>query len=217
MPDNPKTNFTVIRGSASVNVNYDEDGKTLMFFAKDVRGCLVWPSVNHPGYYAIFALKQLINDNGKFPLVLLYEESNTKVSQLFRNCFLNARRYECREFYADKRRENEEIINLFQEVARFHANMQIDLLPARMVKNMEFGLNLIQEWHEAVALDLPADSVLALQLKSMTAESIGDDKYYAVDGLRYVVASLESAPWQAPQYFVMPGKPSPRADARGWT
>ena len=80
--------YKVMRTGSSVSVTKRrEDGKEEIFFCRDVRGVLVWPVGEFPGYAAVFALRDQMNDHGKFPLVLLGEVVESNPGELFKELF----------------------------------------------------------------------------------------------------------------------------------
>lgn len=211
--------YSVMRTSQSVNLTIRSRGKSdELVLCRDVRGALVYPGIKSPGYAGIFALRNYMNEKGKFPLKLLREVSDGNPGKLFKKLFNAAQQLVCRTFYADMRKEKLDLWNLFNDYARHHAHINITLEPAPFIRNVDFGLGLVSEYVSNGGVEVGEGTLLHDQLSTLTEEDLGpefEDSYFAVNALRYVVGSLESEPWRAPNLF--PRGRSRYKNSKGWT
>ena len=193
-----------------------------MFFAGDIRGTLVWPTPESPGYYCILAQQTHINESGKLPIVLLTEYEALLPKQIFQQLQKDSRKYSCEKFYNDFKKENEDLRTLFYDFCRYQRVENIELLKAPLVGKLHIGVALIQEWVGDKAIKIP-DSTLRKQLSNMEIEHLQEkpEKFYAVNALQFLIASIEKEPWQAPMSFSLDqgayARHQEKADARGWT
>lgn len=65
--------------------------------------------------------------------------------------------------------------------------------PAPAAEDFRMGLSFIERWHNNGLLLLPETSLAGCQLRAFTHESFTEpvEKFYAINGLRYVVAAFE--------------------------
>lgn len=206
--------ITATRQGSYIKVTIEEDKKAdVCFFCKDIRGALVWATSHSPNYYCVFAQKDEVNPQGKSPLLLLSEGEAELPRDLFQKLVKDARRYACGQFYVGFDRKNWEFVNLFRDFCQYQRIPNIELTKAPLIENFNLGVALIKEW--AKALEVPESSILRNQLKDMEMSDVDDkpeERFYAVNALRFIVASL---PWQAPGAFEV--RRSPPADSGGWT
>ena len=197
------------------------DGKQTTFFCRDIRGALVWPTLNSPGYYCIFAQRNDSTPQGKLPLQLLGETVEELPKHIFQNLMKDAKRLGCYEFYNDYQDGNEELIRAFYEYSRYQRNANIKFTKAPFSKSFHIGILLIKEWVKNNALNIPNNTILRDQLKNIDTADLTEkpeEKFFAVNALRFIVATVEKADWQR-GYFVVPDpqRAKEKADAKGWT
>lgn len=212
-------NYSVMRNDQSVDVTIKQHGKCdEMFYCRDIRGALVFPGIKSPGYAGAYALRDYMNEGGKFPLKLIHEVSDKNPGQLFKKLFSLSQKFSCRLFYVDMRRENLDLLSLFNDYARHHAGTNITLEPAPFIKKVDFGLSIVQEYISAGdSIQVDEGTILYDQLSTLTEEDLGpefEDNYCAVNALRYIVGSLEAEPWRAQNFFPKGRKAT---NSGGWT
>ncbi len=206
--------ITATRQGTYIQATIKDDKKAdVCFFCRDIRGALTWATSRSPNYYCIFAQKNEVNPQGKSPLLLLAEGEAGLPRDLFQRLAKDARRYACGQFYVDFDRKNQELVNLFYDYCQYQRIPNIELTKAPLIENFSLGVALIREWSNA--LEIPQGTILRNQLKDMEMSDVDDkpeERFYAVNALRFIVASL---PWQAPGAFQR--QKSPRSDPGGWT
>jgi hypothetical protein len=195
--------FRVMRTGTSVTVTEEKrNGDRTMRYAGDVQGSFIWPTPLTPAYGLIMA-QLSFHEKGKFPLVLLKEISDRRPTHFFKELFHQAQGLSCRDFYAEilGPPENRDLVSMFNDHARYHSQVSINLKPAP--KNWEFAFPLIEEWTEADALEVQENTILAAQLERAGQEDLGnaEQTLFAVKALSFLVSSVEQEPWSAPNFF----------------
>jgi len=210
-----RTNFDM-----SVTVK-KPDGKQTTFVCRDIRGALVWPTLNSPGYYCIFAQRNDPTPQGKLPLQLLGEASLELPKQIFQKLMQDAKRLGCYEFYNDYQDGNEELIRAFYEYSRYQQNSNIKFTKAPFSKSFHIGILLIKEWAKNNTLNIPNNTILRDQLKNIDTADLSDkpeEKFFAVNALRFIVATVEKADWHRGHVVISdPQREKERGDPGGWT
>ena len=85
------------------------------------------------------------------------------------------------------------------------------------VKNFGFGLGLAREWAADDALEVPEGTTLRAQLSEISSENLDsgvEERFYAINALRYIIASVEKSPWEPPVFTF---RAHEKRDPRGWT
>ena len=196
----------------------------VIFFAKDIRGALVWPTIESPGYYCIVAQRTQLNQRAKLPLVLLTEFEASLPKQLFHQLKKDAKKYACGQFYNQVKKENADLRELFYEFCRYQGIINIELLNPPLVGKLHIGAALIIEWITDKALDLTQASILLNQVRMMEVPDLQhkpEEAFFAINALQMLIVSLEKEPWIAPPNFGMDqgaaARSREKADPGGWT
>ena len=87
-------------GFISVIIKKSEKEKT-SFFAKGVKGSLLWPTINAPGYLCVVAQRTGVNEHGKCPLFLIEEAIEQLSKDLFEKLVSCRKRLSCGIFFND--------------------------------------------------------------------------------------------------------------------
>ena len=98
------------------------------------------------------------------------------------------------------------------------------MVKAPLVGKFHLGARLINEWLQDDALQIPKGTILYKQLKEMQvghATEKPEEKYFAVNALQFIAASVERQPWRGVGAGVMDQQAYQRsrekADPGGWT
>ena len=198
--------------------------KQTSFFCHDIKGSLVWPTANSPAYYCIIGQSKNINRKGKLPLIFLGERARELPKDIFKLLKKDSRRLACFEFFNDLLKENRDLITLFYDFCRYQRINNISLTKAPLVGKFHLGARLLNEWINDNALQIPKGTILYKQLKQMQvphAEVKPEEKFFAVNALQFIIASVERQPWRGVGVGVMDQqayiRSRERADPVGWT
>jgi len=219
-----KDTFATRQGSY-IKVTIKEAGKPdSMFFAKDIRGALVWPTAEAPGYYCILAQRTNLNEKGKLPLVFLTEFQSNLPKETFQQLKKDALKYACGQFYNDFKKENGDYRELFYDFCRYQRIANIELIKAPLSGKIHIGAALITQWILDKALEIKDSTTLLNQVKMMQVSDLQqkpEDKFFAVNALQMLIVSLEKEPWTAPLSFGLDqgayARSREKADPGGWT
>jgi len=173
-----------------------------------IRGGITWPSINAPGYYCIFGLKDEPTLTDKYPLELLAEGDAQLPEKFAEKVVLSAKRLHCEKLFVDLRDENKGHEDSLYNFVRKHKIEGIRLSDSSEFDDPERGSLLIKQWHHDKALVIKEGTILSEQLKKMERDSLKDERFYAVMALIRVLASFEFYPWH---------KPSRRAPSIGFS
>lgn len=191
----------------------------ISFFVKEIRGSLLWPTVNTPGYLCVMGQKTGINVYGKCPLFLIEEAVEQLSKDLFEKLIEFRKRFSCRQFYNDFKPENQSIKRLFYHHCRYERVPSIELTRAPLVENFNLRMDLVREWVKNEGLEVPEGTILCDQLERMSPGDLSEkpeERFFAVNTLSYILASLErDGSWRAPEFVER--KRSARGDPGGWT
>jgi len=217
--------INVQREGSYINVTIKTDKEKIGFFCKDIRGALVWPTVDSPGYYAIFCQKVDVNPQGKSPLLLLSEGQEELPKDLFQRLVKDAKRLACGQFYTDFKKEDEGVRTLFGEFCRYQRVFGIQLTRSPLLESPHLCILILKEWLRDKAIEIPKETTLHSQLGKISAEDLKELKgeFFAVEALRLLVGSLEGGLWQANEFdeFIdidsARRRHRDRKDPRGWT
>ncbi len=212
-------NISVKNDGWGISVITKTDKGQTVFFCRDIRGALVWPTLNSPGYYCIFAQRNDATSQGKLPLHFLGEVAAELPKQVFQKLVEHSKKLACREFYHDYQEQNEELIRAFYEYCRYQRISNIQFTRAAFAKSFHIGISLIKEWAKDNALKVPEGTILRDQLKDIGTVDLTEkpeEKFFAVNALRLLIGSFEKNPQQPPSFF---GKQRDREkrDPGGWT
>lgn len=213
-----------IRKANSIMVVLSVNGKQTTLFCHDIKGSLVWPTANSPAYYCIIGQRKEINRKGKLPLIFLGERQAELPKGIFKMLKKDSKRLACHEFYNDLLKENADLITLFYDFCRYQRIENISLVKAPLVGKFHIGARLINEWINDDALQIPKGTILHNQLGKMQGSHLEEkpqEKFYAVNALQFIAASVESQPWRGVGAGVMDQqayiRSREKADPMGWT
>jgi hypothetical protein len=209
--------ITVKREGTFCSYIKDEGDVKTVYPCRDIRGAMVWPTLTSPAYFCIFAQQNDLNLHGKLPLVLLSEGEDILPHKFFRDMIAKAKQYWCRHFYVDLQKENREPMTVFNNICRYGRVTYVELKRAPLVKNFGFGLGLAREWAADDALEVPEGTTLRAQLSEISSENLDsgvEERFYAINALRYIIASVEKSPWEPPVFTF---RAHEKRDPRGWT
>lgn len=197
------------------------------------RGCRVglsWPSPdNTGGYYCIVAQgdKKLIAGQipmrmklitGQYPLKVIAEEKGIGLNLLFDKLFNDMGIYGCIEICTDMATKYETFCRALDDYHRKkRPRQELRLKEAPYCTNFLHGVELIKKWmREIKGLDIPRESVIHSQLREIKESDLyGTEsrKFFAIDGLRYVLGEFEVSDVPERRKNVVEKGISPRA----WT
>ena len=206
-----------LRTGSSITIQLKSDE---IFFAKEIKGALVWPTAKNPGYYCILCQKEQFNDMGKCPLVLLQERAEQQPMELFKTMLTDAQDFSTHDWIVDLRSENRDYLTLFNEFSRYHQTNYISLNRARFPGHFERATGLIRDW--AGSLEI-SKGIMQGQLGRVTADDLARDadSFFAIKVLCFLISDLEATPWRTQNFGqggVSPGgRNADRKDPRGWS
>ena len=190
-PDNPITHAIYSnRGGIEIVHEGDQDDN---FIVETVRGGILWPAVESPGYFCILGQRPTFNDFKKKPLVLLAEHSTDLPQKLIETITIETRRMMCRDIFCDF---NEHTFQFQEDLYRHIKKFGIVgvNLNGPYLADWINGILSAQQWMSEDALELPRGTVLRDQLSGMKFEDRDPTRrgpFYAVDALRCVLGSFE--------------------------
>jgi hypothetical protein len=169
---------------------------------RSVRCGLAAPSGSNPGgYFCLVGQAQRRLVTGHRALILLEDFSFQTTFQLLQTIFDRMGLYQAVEVWTDFSSSNHsfiEQIDLFWRQERF--SQEFVLRPAPYADNFIQGERIIAKWLREIkgGLTLPKDSVVRAQLREIKVDDLrirgyAAEKFWAINGLRYVLASFEAA------------------------
>jgi len=166
-----------------------------IFFATEIKGCLIWPTATAPGYCCIFAQKEQFDKKGKCPLVLLQERTEEQPMELFKAMLNDSQDFSCSDWIVDLRRENRDYLNLFNEFSRFHQSSYITLSRAKFPGHFERSIGLVKNWASSLEI---GEGTMKSQLAKVTIDDLTQnaDVFFALKALSFLISDLESEPWR---------------------
>lgn len=184
-------------------VKYDalEGGTRISLKLADVRGGLAWATNKSSFYYCIVAQewidKRYYNADPNFYLLVEREIKGLDIDERFNLVVDDACLYLC-DFFADRSPIHEAELNTFYDFWSKHNYRYGNLLPAPYVDNFRLGVEIIKSWVSARRLIIPENTLILDQLSRITENDLSDPdvmkRFFAVDGLRHVVASFKRDP-----------------------
>jgi len=163
-----------------------------------MRAGISWASANTPGYYCIFGLKKESNLEDKKPIVLLAEGQHHPMEKFFERLTLNANTLYCERLFANI--ENNK--GFEDSLRKFVLERKIDNirpLDSSQFEDFQHGAALISQWKTDHALEIPENTILGKQIRTMTPEDLRDkpeERFYAVMALIRVLGSFVYYPWR---------------------
>lgn len=186
--------------SISVILPEKEQDNFKIFYCLDIRGVIVWPEIDVPGYIAIYALKNQMGTTGKFNVRLIDEFEDVNPTKLLKAMFSMSRMYKASIFYADMgQKRNIDFVQMFNDFSRFQRDGNIALQPAPFVRQFDSGMAILNEYIDLGALELSGLSLIYKQLDEVNSKGLTNseiDKIFnAIHGLVYILGSVEKDPW----------------------
>ena len=167
----------------------------------DRRAALAWPSVQHPGYFAIYGqLDRYDPVAQRFPLVLLSEASIADTRHFFTRLMGDTRKFGCTRAYLDLSEKTETVARSLARFIRETDDIKCDFpfTDASEFASFEKSYPLIDQYLQQDTLDLPEDSQIKLELRSIRKpqlkrhDGIGpEDLYPAIAALNYIVSAFD--------------------------
>jgi len=134
----------------------------------------------------------------KKPLVLLAEGQHHPIEKFFERMTLSAKTLYCKRLFA-----NTENNKGFEEsLLKFVRERKIDNIrpwDSSQFEDFQHGVALISQYKTDHALEIPENTILGKQVRTMTPEDLKDkpeERFYAVMALIRVLGSFEYYPWQ---------------------
>ncbi len=177
-------------GGIEIVHKYDQEDN---FIVETVRGGIMWPGKESPGYMCILGQRPKYNKFRKKPLVLLAEHSIGLPQKMIETICAETRRLMCRELFCDF---NERTYQFQEDLDRHLKKFGFGkvTLDTPYLVDWINGILLAQQWTSMKALELTDGSILKNQLKGMKFEDRDQarrDPLFAVDALRCVLGSFE--------------------------
>lgn len=193
-----------------------DNGVKIQIALIDIRGVIIPPTETSPGYYLYFGMKKKPNEYGKMPIMFLAEkvQDESQTFALFvRDLFDDASRLKASTIYIEQLREKKNTGGFYRyvwEYRRIH-NLPCTIRPAISVKDVEYGLSLLQEWSREKAIIKPAyvDTMFKEQLTSsngmVEGSDLKDPQWYVFHAIRFLIAGFIKNPPQSVQQAALTG------------
>jgi len=182
-------------GGSFLNIIHEEVKDQIDNFKVDlVRGGIIWPAANNPGYICIVGQLPNFNKARKKPLILLAEHVCDLPQKLIETISAETRRMICRAYYSDSNEYTWSLEEKLDNYLKKFALGKITLDPPYL-KDWITGILSIQQWWGVDdAIKLPEGSILRQQLGSMSdldRDEARRGPLFAVDAFRTVLGSFE--------------------------
>ncbi len=178
------------------------DGGTRRYLA--VRGGIAWPllDANLPAYFCIFGEEQtpetrFDRTRGRLCFLCEYEAESFSLSSFFARLTDAATLYNCDTFYGVTELSRGEDYRGFVEAFReflYEKKAKGQLEEAPWHEHLTIGIHHIQSWREKKLLEIPEDSHIAAQLRSLQqGEQLKTipETLNAVNAFRFVICGFE--------------------------
>jgi hypothetical protein len=199
-----------------------EEKEPVSFFAKEIRGSLVWPTISALGYVCVLVQKTGIDIHGKCPLFFIEEAVEESSKALFDKLVDYRKRFSCGIFFNDLKKENDDLKRLFYDHCRYQKVPNIQLTRAPLIENINLRMDLVRDW--AKSLEVPKGTVLCDQLERMSPGDLPErpeERFNAVNALSFALASLEKdGSWNSDDLIdidAVKRRHKEKANPRGWT
>lgn len=165
----------------------------------DIRGAVVPPRDNNPGYYLYMGMLKNINEHMKYPLMYLSDGTDRLPSALMDAVFDDASRLKASSVYAEMPKDRRAVQGFYRDIWKKRSNegLPVRIRPAISATDLDYGRALIEEWTTDRALIRPyaTETIYTEQLRSMDLESdIKDSRWYVFHALRYLLAGYIKDP-----------------------
>jgi len=177
-----------------------QNGGTESLRYSAIRGGLSWPAGTMPGYHCILAEDFIYFDRdeggdqrGKLHLLSEYEYPGMSIDAMFAKLTDDVTQLHCGEVYADTKEEYQDYLEAYESY-RYDKKVRLGRLDqAPFAENFQLGIALITDWLRTGRLVLPEQSIVREQLKQVSKQDLDEspeNKFYAINGLRFVVAAF---------------------------
>lgn len=173
-----------------------EEGQTKQEELRGVRCGLAFPTPVSLGYFVLVGQSAKSNLNGRYPLRFVSEYKAEMPSELFRTLLDQIGIFRCFEIFTDRSEKNQSYLRAFKQEREEREFQHIKIVSAPFYQNFSHGALVVKEWVKSGDLDIPRDTVLHNQLKTITAENLRENpeaSYFAINALRYVVSAFETS------------------------
>ncbi len=161
-----------------------------------MRAGISWQAANSPSYYCIFGQKKEYTLKDKKPLILLSEGECNPMEKFFERLTLNANALFCERLFADTE-NNKGFEDSLRKFVRERKIDNIRLWDSSEFEDFQHGAALISQRKTDHALEIPENTILGKQVRTMTPEDLRDkpeERFYAVMALIRVLESFEHYP-----------------------
>jgi hypothetical protein len=172
------------------------DGHTLLYL--DIRAGIAWPYRSAPAYFCIFGQKGQKNAFKKHPLVFMAEAESEDLRALLQKLGDECSRLLCGDVYADFEEERQSYRGAISHAWADRKAMETSITQAPHARNFQYGTDMIREWVQDKALEIPSGTILSRQLGNLPKPETWEDpeeQFYAVNALRYVLGSAKDYSW----------------------
>jgi hypothetical protein len=181
----------------------DDEGKAQDKTFLGVRCGLSWPNSYNPGGYFILVAqegKRLIT--GECPLLVIREFEAKTMEALFEKMFNEMGIFGCFEIFTPIGGRYEsflQALDSYRKAKRELQDVKVKLAPYGEMTQQSFihGNDIISKWLKVIkGLTIPKDFAIRSQLREMRDSDLKgepQDKFFAVNGLRYVLGAFETS------------------------
>jgi hypothetical protein len=179
---------------------------------------LQWPKGPTPAYYIILGLEHQERDylGGKKrrgPLRFFAEfeaPSVLSLNDFFKQLTDDISKYYCTRVFTHTEDEYESFVQSYEDYLRDKELKSAYPDEAPYSENFNWGLAQINDWMSRGKLELPNDSEVRAQLKSISEEDLGEapeTKFLRINALRYLLGGfLKYAPEPVPDWIFRGGR-----------
>ncbi len=177
-------------------IHSTSDGQNLIYL--DIRAGLAWPYRSAPGYFCIFGQKGQKKEFKKHPLVFMAEAESADLRALLQRLGDECSRLLCGDVYADFEEARQSYRSAVSRAWDDRKALKVGVNQAPHARLFQYGTDIIREWVQDKALEIPSGTVLSRQLGNLPKPETWEnpeEKFYAGNALRYVVGSAKDYPW----------------------
>lgn len=181
-----------------------DNGVSAQIALIEIRGAVVKPVEDQPGYYLYFGMMKEPNIYSKYPIMFLAEGTATTYADLITKLMDDASRLKASVLYAEMPREKKNAQGFYRDLWNFRYKncLPCQIKPAVSANDHEYGMALVQEWSKEKSIIRPqlVETVLTEQIASERGMVEGVDlkapDWYAFHALRYLLAGFVKNPPQ---------------------
>lgn len=175
----------------------------------DRRAGMTFPGANHPGYFCIFGLKDVVTHRDKLPLELLAEGEFEDQTQLFAAACRYMRMMRCSYLYADCSLEFQSSEVEFDKYVRRNSVKNVGLFDASEFEGFkssyagfEAARAPLDEYGRKGLLKIHSKTQLKRELRSIQADDFRTgrpwESFPAINAFNHIIMSYVISPWQRP-------------------